>query len=205
MANQIIEVPDISIVKTVDGTKQLFSLRDQKVKKDGALLDFGTGSGIKAGNDLYVLKSDDKGYYIPFAGSFEDSLGNLPIQKSGVILLPSGFVDFSDNGYITYDIGDLLKDKDKITIELDYMFFTYTQQNVIVPVFTTDKTIFPYDLPMTIWCEYCTWNNMDYNVVYSCGVPEDRKGTEGYNRMVINKWYHSKITWVYSKRIFLAG
>ncbi len=59
MANQIIEVPDISVVKTVNGTKQLFSLRDQKVKKDGALHDFGTGSGIKAEGELYVLKSDE--------------------------------------------------------------------------------------------------------------------------------------------------
>ena len=55
----IIEVPDISIVKTIDGTKQLFSLRDQKVKKDGALHTFGTGSGIKHNGDLYVLKEDE--------------------------------------------------------------------------------------------------------------------------------------------------
>lgn len=156
----------------------------------------------KYGNNDFVVDDDIVlmgGYYIPFTDSFIDSLGNSPIQKQNV-LLSNGFVEVTDDGYLTYDIADLIKDKDKITIELDYMFLTYTQKNVMVPVFTTDKTIFPHKLPMTIWCEYCIWNNMDYNVVYSCGIPEDRKGTGGYDRMVINRWYHSKITWVYSEQ-----
>ena len=157
----------------------------------------------KYGNNDFVIDDDivliNNSYYISFAGSFEDSLGNLPIQRFAVISAGTT-ADFGDNGYLTYDIGNLLEDKDKITIELDYMFLTYTQQNVIVPVFTTDKTIFPHKLPMTIWCEYCTWSNMNYNVVYSCGVPEDRSGYGDYDRMVINKWYHSKITWVYSEQ-----
>lgn len=159
----------------------------------------------KYGNNDFVVDDDivliNNGYYIPFTGSFEDSLGNLPIQRFAVI--SSGTTaDFGENGYLIYDIGDLLKDKDKITIELDYMFLTYTQQYVIIPVFTTDKTIFPHKLPMTIWCEYCTWNNMDYNVVYSCGIPEDISSVNNapYVRMVINKWYHSKIVWVYSEQ-----
>lgn len=57
MTNQIIEVPDISIVKRVNGTKQLLSLRDQKIKKAGSLQNFGTGSGVKYQGDLYVLDS----------------------------------------------------------------------------------------------------------------------------------------------------
>lgn len=57
MTNQIIEVPDISIVKWVSGTKQLLSLRDQKIKKDGSLHNFGAGSGVKYQGDLYVLDS----------------------------------------------------------------------------------------------------------------------------------------------------
>lgn len=55
----IIEVPDISIVKTVNGSKQLLSLCDQKMKKDGALHTFGVGSGVKYNGDLYVLESED--------------------------------------------------------------------------------------------------------------------------------------------------
>ncbi|MCM1031553.1 MAG: hypothetical protein NC410_08975 [Oscillibacter sp.] len=54
----IIEVPDISVVNTVNGSKQLLSLRDQKIKKDGVLNDFGVGSGVKYGENLYVLKSE---------------------------------------------------------------------------------------------------------------------------------------------------
>lgn len=54
MINQIIEVPDISIVKTIDGTKQLLSLREQKIKKD-TLQNFGAGSGVKYQDNLYVL------------------------------------------------------------------------------------------------------------------------------------------------------
>lgn len=53
--NQTIKVPDIAIVKTVDGTKKLLSLRDQKIKK-GTLHNFGVGSGVKHNGDLYVLK-----------------------------------------------------------------------------------------------------------------------------------------------------
>lgn len=56
----IIEVPDISIVKTVNGSKQLLSLRDQKIKKDGVLNTFGVGSGIKCNGDLYVLESEEE-------------------------------------------------------------------------------------------------------------------------------------------------
>lgn len=56
----IIEVPDISIVKTVNGSKQLLSLRDQKIKKDGVLNTFGVGSGIKCNGDLYVLEREEK-------------------------------------------------------------------------------------------------------------------------------------------------
>lgn len=55
----IIEVPDISIVKTVNGSKQLLSLRDQKIKKDGVLHSFGVGSGVKYNGDLYVLGSGE--------------------------------------------------------------------------------------------------------------------------------------------------
>lgn len=58
MANQIIEVPDIAVVKTISGTKQLLSLRDQKFIKEKALVDIGAGSGIKYKGDLYVLKSE---------------------------------------------------------------------------------------------------------------------------------------------------
>lgn len=57
MTNQIIEVPDIAVVKTVNGTKQLLSLRDQKIKKDGNLNNFCTGSGVKYQGNLYVLDS----------------------------------------------------------------------------------------------------------------------------------------------------
>lgn len=58
MANQIIEVPDIAVVKTISGAKQLLSLRDQKIVKEKALVDIGVGSGIKYEGDLYVLKSE---------------------------------------------------------------------------------------------------------------------------------------------------
>lgn len=50
----IIEVPDISILKG----GQLLSLRDQKIKKDGVLHTFGVGSGVKYGENLYVLGSE---------------------------------------------------------------------------------------------------------------------------------------------------
>lgn len=52
--NEIIEVPDIAVVKTIDSVKQLCSLRDQKIKKD-TLQNFTTGSGIIKDNVLYVL------------------------------------------------------------------------------------------------------------------------------------------------------
>lgn len=58
MGNKIIEVPDISIVKTINGTKRLLSLRNQKIKKDGGLQSFGIGSGIKHQGNLYVLNSN---------------------------------------------------------------------------------------------------------------------------------------------------
>lgn len=58
MANQIIEVPDIAVVKTISGAKQLLSLRDQKIVKEKALVDICAGSGIKYEGDLYVLKSE---------------------------------------------------------------------------------------------------------------------------------------------------
>lgn len=89
----------------------------------------------KYGNNDFVVDDDIVlmgGYYIPFTDSFIDSLGNSPIQKQNV-LLSNGFVEVTDDGYLTYDIADLIKDKDKITIELDYMFLTYTQKNVMVP------------------------------------------------------------------------
>lgn len=57
MTNQIIEVPDIAVVKTVDGAKKLLSLRDQKIKKDENLHNFSAGSGVKYQDDLYVLDS----------------------------------------------------------------------------------------------------------------------------------------------------
>lgn len=53
--NRIVEVRDIAVVKTVQGEKQLFSLRDQKIKKD-SLRNFGAGSGVKYQGDLYVLE-----------------------------------------------------------------------------------------------------------------------------------------------------
>lgn len=57
--NQIIQVPDIAIVKTKNGTKHLHSLRDQKVAKSAALRSFDTGSGVKFGGNLYVLDSPE--------------------------------------------------------------------------------------------------------------------------------------------------
>lgn len=57
MTNQIIEVPDIAVVKTVEGAKKLLSLRDQKIKKDKNLHNFGAGSGVEYQGDLYVLDS----------------------------------------------------------------------------------------------------------------------------------------------------
>lgn len=58
MANQIIGVEDISVVKTVNGTKQLLSLRNQKVKKGDALYDFKAGSFMTYNGDLYMLKEN---------------------------------------------------------------------------------------------------------------------------------------------------
>lgn len=57
MANKIIEVPDIAVVKTEAGVKKVFSLRDQKVKKE-SLHDFSTGCGVMYQGDLYVLGSE---------------------------------------------------------------------------------------------------------------------------------------------------
>lgn len=57
MTNQIIEVPDIAVVKTEAGVKKVFSLRDQKVKKE-SLHDFNTGCGVMYQGDLYVLDSE---------------------------------------------------------------------------------------------------------------------------------------------------
>lgn len=56
--NEIIEVPDIAVVKTIDDIKQLCSLRDQKIKKD-TLQNFGQGSGVMCQKDLYVLDSSE--------------------------------------------------------------------------------------------------------------------------------------------------
>lgn len=52
----VIKVPDISIVKSANGVKQLFSLRGQRVKKGGVLNTFGAGSGVVCDGDLYVLE-----------------------------------------------------------------------------------------------------------------------------------------------------
>lgn len=57
MTNQIIKVPDIAVVKTDAGVKKVFSLRDQKVKKE-SLHDFNTGCGVMCQGDLYVLDSE---------------------------------------------------------------------------------------------------------------------------------------------------
>lgn len=57
MTNQIIEVPDIAVVKTDAGVKKVFSLRGQKVKKE-ALHDFSTRCGVMYQGDLYVLDSE---------------------------------------------------------------------------------------------------------------------------------------------------
>lgn len=58
MTNQIIEVPDIAVVKTENGEKRLLSLRDQKMQKDAVLHDFGSGSGVMYQGNLYVLDGE---------------------------------------------------------------------------------------------------------------------------------------------------
>lgn len=58
MTSQIIKVPDIAVVKTEAGVKKVFSLRDQKVKKE-YLHDFSTGCGVMYQGDLYVLDSEE--------------------------------------------------------------------------------------------------------------------------------------------------
>lgn len=70
MTNQIIEVPDIAVVKTEAGVKKVFSLRDQKVKKE-SLHDFNTGCGVMYQGDLYVLDSEGTPVVMMTAGKEE--------------------------------------------------------------------------------------------------------------------------------------
>lgn len=88
MTNQIIEVPDIAVVKTMDGAKKLLSLRDQKIKKDGKLHNFGAGSGVKYQGDLYVLDS-----------------GIIPIVRMTTSKIDPAF-SVGKNGDIEVDWGD---------------------------------------------------------------------------------------------------
>lgn len=85
--NKIIEVPDISVVKTINGEKQLFSLRDQKIKK-GTLHTFGAGSGVKCAGNLYVLDG-----------------GMIPIVRMTTAKVNPSF-EVNKSGDITVDWGD---------------------------------------------------------------------------------------------------
>lgn len=94
MTNQIIEVPDISVIKTVNGEKRLFSLHDQKVKKD-SLHVFGIGSGVKYQGDLYVLDN-----------------GNIPIVRMTTAKADPSF-SVVRSGDIEVDWGDGVREINK--------------------------------------------------------------------------------------------
>lgn len=97
MTNQIIEVPDIAVVKTVDGAKKLLSLRDQKIKKDKNLHNFGAGSGVKYQGDLYVLDS-----------------GIIPIVRMTTSKIDPSFT-VKKNSDIEVDWGDGIREKNVFT------------------------------------------------------------------------------------------
>lgn len=105
MTNQIIEVPDISIVITIDGTKQLLSLREQKIKKD-TLQNFGAGSGVKYQDNLYILNKADETPEIIKAKVVGDYCG-FTISKADDIIVDwgDGNIDHSNNFVHSYNDG----------------------------------------------------------------------------------------------------
>lgn len=144
--------------------------------------------------DIILLDND---YRIPFTQNLIDSLGNSPSSRTGVTIQNECAV-FGASDALVYDVGNLFE-KDKITIELEVMFLSYPDANKQCPVFNTSFTQFQNDVPFAIWGNYCSWDSMNYHVLYYNGVPEDKSGSGKYNKIQLNKWYKCKLVWTYSE------
>lgn len=208
--NQIIKVPDIAVVKTIGSNKQLFSLRDQKFKKN-ALQNFSTGSGMVHSGNLYVL---DQGYYsINFQGDLLDSLGSLPVKNEGITVEENciTFTYSNPAAYLKYDIGKILSKGEVVTITLDVRLNRTNLRADIVsnraPIFKFDgDTLYTDPLNMfTVWvlgqAEPAGENK---ETIYVCGIPDDPNGANPYIAYPLNEWHTLKLIWHYdTKEIYV--
>lgn len=147
----IIEVPDISIVKTVNGSKQLLSLRDQKIKKDGVLNTFGVGSGIKNNGDLYVLGNED--VVIP-----EDVIlkmeATTKLSNIGPLYIIPKNSSSSKEYYVDWGDG---------SIEFFNSISLYTSHNYEDGLNSHDIRLYTNSLIQSIECKNCGLTNLNIN------------------------------------------